>query len=562
MNLTDEQIVVLLELIDSYNNGKRLTNITANQEANLLEVVKDFDKGRRLTNLTGTSEISVHKLIADFQYGKRFSGLTESQEALLLEVIDAFQNGKRVNELPSIKTGNPFDLIVEVLDTDGESKQAKLAGLYPFIEEQCAYGIEWDTEVSSPMCTRIGNLAFHRTLPIQSQMRGCLLDDDGKVVEYLNANDWKASDRSGENGQVMVEIPAHYRIFESLGKKRRVKISELPLAGYHYVPKSYVSAYEASLDRAAGKLASVVNVAANFRGGDNTNWDGTYRSLLGRPVSNTTRANFRIAARKRGATGDTRWNINVYDLYKDVAWLYYIEYANFNSQDLFDARLDVNGYRQGGLGDGVTTLTTAEWNTLNGYRPFIPCGHTDDFGNASGETAYVVDLAADGSNKRTVYVPRYRGIENIFGHLNKITDGINIETKGTNLGETSKIYVSRDPSKFVDNAYTGYEMRGLAGRVEGFIKELVMGEFGEIIPLTAGGGSTTWMCDYFTPYNPAAAANELRGVQFGGRTDGPAGNASQSGIGYVEHVGGAGGASVCNGTRLCFIPTEAEVATE
>jgi len=31
-----------------------------------------------------------------------------------------------------------------------------------------AYGVEWDTEVSDPHLTRIGNMNLHRSLPIQS----------------------------------------------------------------------------------------------------------------------------------------------------------------------------------------------------------------------------------------------------------------------------------------------------------------------------------------------------------------------------------------------------------
>ena len=63
------------------------------------------------------------------------------QEAMLLQIIEAYENGKRLNELPYVSGTNPFKMIVEVLDEDGESKQAKLASLLPYIEEQCAYGI-------------------------------------------------------------------------------------------------------------------------------------------------------------------------------------------------------------------------------------------------------------------------------------------------------------------------------------------------------------------------------------------------------------------------------------
>ena len=107
---------------------------------------------------------------------------TPEQEAKLLQIVEAFENGKRLNELPHVGTTNPFDLLVEVLDTDGESKQAQLATLLPYIEDECSYGIEWDTAVSSPVCTRIGSVALHKSLPIQNMMKGCILNDSGKIV--------------------------------------------------------------------------------------------------------------------------------------------------------------------------------------------------------------------------------------------------------------------------------------------------------------------------------------------------------------------------------------------
>ena len=100
--------------------------------------------------------------------------LTPEQEAKVLQIITAFDNGKRLNELPHIGEVNPLELIVEVMDTDGESKQAKLATMLPYLEDQCAYGIQWDTTVSTPTCTRIGSIALHKSLPIQNRMRGCL----------------------------------------------------------------------------------------------------------------------------------------------------------------------------------------------------------------------------------------------------------------------------------------------------------------------------------------------------------------------------------------------------
>ena len=104
--------------------------------------------------------------------------LTSEEESKVRSIIEAFENGKRLADLPEVEGTNPFELLCEVLDTDGESKKAALATFMPYLEENCAYGIEYDVAVSSPECTRIGNMELHKSLPIQSRMKGCLLADD------------------------------------------------------------------------------------------------------------------------------------------------------------------------------------------------------------------------------------------------------------------------------------------------------------------------------------------------------------------------------------------------
>ena len=71
--------------------------------------------------------------------------MTSEEESKLREIIEAFENGKRLSDLPNVSGTNPFDLLCEVLDTDGESKKAALASLIPYVEEQCSYGIQFDT---------------------------------------------------------------------------------------------------------------------------------------------------------------------------------------------------------------------------------------------------------------------------------------------------------------------------------------------------------------------------------------------------------------------------------
>ena len=116
------------------------------------------------------------------------------------------------------------------------------------------YGIEWDSNVASSACTRIGRPELHVSLPIQSKMRRCVLRDNGTVAYYLHANDSTKRDTGaaakldGTDGQVMVEIPAHYRKFEVDGTKFRCLLSEHALPGFHLVQLAYRSAYEAAGD--------------------------------------------------------------------------------------------------------------------------------------------------------------------------------------------------------------------------------------------------------------------------------------------------------------------------
>lgn len=437
----------------------------------------------------------------------------------------------------------------------GDILQGILLGMLNLSIEQhdpseVVYGVEWDVTNPDPAMTRIGNMALHRQLPIQNRMKGCLLNDDGEVVEYLNPTNWNAHALDGSRGQVMVELPEHYRKFETEGNIRRCKMSEYPLPGFHRVPKMYISAYEATVQRSTSKLSSVKNTDADYRGGNNnSDWDGTYRSLLGRPATNISRTNFRNYARKRKSS-TSEWNCLDYNAYKAVFWLYYVEYATRNCQLAFNAEKDANGYAQGGLGNGITTVSRTGWSEYNGYYPFVPCGRTDELGNGSGEVAYEA-LKEDGSVWATVYANRYRGIENPFGHIWKCTDGINIKISPTeeNGGDnTSKVYVADNPANYKDTGYDGYAVQGLEARTDGYVCILVFGEFGDIMPAETGGGLNTWWAD--SHYTNIPTETSLRAPMFCGTS----GSGASAGFACAYSLGVPLLTNASIGSRLCFIP--------
>lgn len=414
------------------------------------------------------------------------------------------------------------------------------------------YGIEWDVTVSNPHPTRIGKDELHKSLPLQNLMRGCTLKDDGTVNYYLHANDstkrdnGAAANLTGADGQVMVELPDVYVRFEMDGNKRRALISPQALPGFHLWKKDYISMYEASVQRSTTKLCSVVNMDADYRGGgNNSGWDGTYRTLLGRPATSISLTNFRAYARKRGSVG---WNCNVYSIHRKVWWLFAIEYCTFNSQETFNAELTSEGYHQGGLGSGVTTIESGKWNTFNGYNPFIPCGYTNSLGNHTGYVEFTMPTEYNATATK-VQVNRYRGIELPFGHVWKWTDGCKCMIQSEADGGLSQFYVADDPASYNSSGVSGYELRGNLPRKEGYVKEVILGEYGEIMPLAVGGGSTTYFCDYFYTNIPASGTSE-RGVLFGGT----AYNGAYAGFVYACAYYTASYANALVGSRLCFIP--------
>lgn len=415
----------------------------------------------------------------------------------------------------------------------------------PDLEERYAYGVEWDTASSSPDGVRVGNMQLHRELPVQSKMRRCLLDRDGGVKEYLdNELSWGGSYL---DYAVMTEIPEHWYKLYFNGTKFRKMLSEIPLPGYKHVDKFYISTYEARMYRTDNLLCSAAGASklsdpnsTNFRGGDNTaEWDDTYRSLLGRPVTNLTRDQFRQAARKRGCG----WEMYTYNAHKTLFWLFAVEYATLDSQKPFNAQKDANGFAQGGLGPGPTQMT--DWANFNNANPLIPCGYTNEFGNGSGEKAYVVKNASGGTHA-TLMANRYRGIENPFGHIWKYTDGANIQVTTGDAG-LSILWTTDDPSNFGDTSYTGYDKKGNICRTNGYAKKMLLGEDGDIVPTEVGGSSSTYWCDYYYTYT---SANRMQVLLVGGYAD----NGSSAGLAGVNTVSAPSAAYRNVGSRLCFFP--------
>lgn len=376
------------------------------------------------------------------------------------------------------------------------------------IEDVLSYGIAWTENQESSTATRIGNLNFHRTLPIQSQMKGCVYN--GKdIVYYLNPEDWSLTDHAGPSrldgtdGSIGVHIPKWYIKSGQEGTTKYVRISTINVDGtYKEVPECIIGFSRCTLDRTNLKTATIINTSEQYRGGDNRSDLDTYlanrpyRSLLGKPVTHQTRANMRKYARAAGE------ELLSYEMYSNLYWLYMVEYANFNCQTVFNSSLDANGYHQGGLGDGITTIpTSSRWSDYGegAYIPMCPIGYTNSLANGTGVVSLEIPAGTYNGNvydTLTLGANRWRGLENLFGDLWTCLDGFVAIGDDTN----QSWYYYSNPEKFSDQAgnYTGSVYAGsMTGLSDShYVLDWKMDNNGILIP-SATISKNEGKCDYF-----------------------------------------------------------------
>ena len=413
-------------------------------------------------------------------------------------------------------------------------------------ENELWYGVKFDlANSSSPDGVRTGNMEMHRTLPIQSKMKGCTISNTDNVKKYLKANDWtkwedgttSSQDSSGVGVEAFVEIPEHYRLLIATPDNTvEIRMSEYNLPGYTKVEKKYIGAYEGSVNLDSSSHNNLLRTQVR-----NT-----------APIISKTRTEFQTMARNNNRTNN--WNIYTYDAHRDLTWLFVVEYATLNSQKAFNANLTAEGYHQGGLGDGVTSGTV----TVNGATTysFVPCGTTNSLGNGTGIIEYThTNTNAEGTSTGTkvVNVPRYRGIENPFGHVWK--NVIDVVVAGTD----NSVYICKDYTKFgtfeggtnptaEQLVAAGYELQDFKESTitSQYVKKLVNNNQADLFPTVVGNGAsaTTYYCDYHW----TSATATPRTLLIGGRSA----SGSAAGLFYLDSAYGLGGSYADVGTRITF----------
>lgn len=409
------------------------------------------------------------------------------------------------------------------------------------LEEFDWYGVSWSETSSNPDCTRIGNMDMHRTLPIQSMMKGYIYFKDGNpLYRMLKLNDsWTKCENYSAGGwrdvstllednnvNVMIKIPEFWWIddYTESTETHNLKICPHAKPGWYHHKEAYVSAYEGYID-------------GNY-----------YRSSKNKiPSVNFTRSTVRPKARANGLGNS--WNIYTYNEHRAICHLFLVEYATRNSQKAVNTELTPEGFRQGGLGSGCTTGTA----TINGAQTwsFIPTGSSDSLGSGSGEvTVTIQQTDSSGSNTTTTTrkCNRYRGIENPFGHVWKHTDDV-ISVYISGYGARFW-YKCDSPDHFGDsipNDNPYYKNIAANAVVTGYKTKIATTSTCDFFASSCNNGSeTTYWCDY----NWDNTDGSLHCLLIGGGS----GNGGAAGLFSLYSYNGVGGSSALIGSRLTYLP--------
>ena len=340
---------------------------------------------------------------------------------------------------------------------------------------------------------------------LYDHIRGCTLNSDGSFNYYLDNTDWTkkadgtASDLTGGDGNVMVEIPKFYYKQEFVGSVRQWSISPQNLSGYTLHPAfnkngsevdyRYYSAYDACVySDSASDYIGGLNLDNNTGNVDLVN--DKLASVKGQyPMVGLTRDDFRSLA----ANINTGWRMGDFWLVSAIQMLYLIEKQNWNSQSV--------------LGDGNTNGSYVLSSSNQNDSPHTIAGAGDSRANGSTDGTQ----PSSGAKPGTAYM-KYRGIENFFGNCWNWTDGINSISR--------QVYVSNDDTDFADDTTTNYDSLGDTVPTSNDYVVDVQNASGAFIPSSVtGGSSSTFITDYFSSNSGNRVAlfggSALNGAQAG-----------------------------------------------
>lgn len=524
------------------------SQMTTQDKRVVFEIVGGTDVGEKYayyatltasTRVTENVELRILNSVDTISIATFIAGYVITSDKVEIWIRTSNQWGANTNIVCKYASTNADDILSSPATTQRPSNF--VLGNIKTLDAPDWYGVSWSETSSNPDCTRIGNMDMHRTLPIQSMMKGYLYFKDGNPLyrmlklndswtkcENYSAGGWRDVDTLLEdnNINVMIKIPEFWWIddYTESTETHNLKICPHAKPGWYHHKEAYVSAYEGYID-------------GNY-----------YRSSKNKiPSVNFTRSAVRPKARANGLGNS--WNIYTYNEHRAICHLFLVEYATRNSQKAVNTALTVEGFRQGGLGSGCTTGTV----TINGATTysFIPTGSSDSLGSGSGEvTVTIQQTDSSGSNTTTTTrkCNRYRGIENPFGHVWKHTDDV-ISVYISGYGARFW-YKCDSPDHFGDSISNGnpyYKNIAANAVVIGYKTKIVTTSTCDFFALSCNNGSeTTYWCDY----NWDNTDGSLHCLLIGGGS----GDSGRAGLFGLNSRHGVGRSAAYIGSRLTYLP--------
>lgn len=364
----------------------------------------------------------------NFNLVEMYNGLLRFNKHILNELAEGL---KHLPNLDGVSKGDSL-----IINEQGNPAWGSAAFIPTF--ENAAYGIEWTKNDNDVI--RIGNAKFHRELPIQNRLKGCVYNEK-KISYFLNPTGWAkplengfVPPLDGSDGDVGVNVPQFYICVKDTGTKYQLWISDFNIDGTFIRVHPFIISHTKTMTRTRedGKeevfSACIKHDDTRYLGGNKSS-SVVATKLQGRPRTEITydKANEFCANR-----GDWITMIDYLE-YCAIQALCYIEYANFDNQAALNTNLTSEGFKQGGLGAGVTNLEWNRWSRFNGNNPIVQtywsAEHNIGNGNTNGDHYELSAYNDDGSNFST-YPVFYHGIH-LFGDIWSFVRDVVIINKDT-----------------------------------------------------------------------------------------------------------------------------------
>lgn len=149
----------------------------------------------------------------NFNLVEMYNGLLRFNKHILNELAEGLKH------LPDLNGASKGDSLI--INEQGNPAWGSTAFIPTF--ENAAYGIEWTKDDNDII--RIGNAKFHRELPIQNRLKGCVYNEK-KISYFLNPTGWAKPLENGlippldgSDGDIGVRVPEFYMCVKDTGTK-------------------------------------------------------------------------------------------------------------------------------------------------------------------------------------------------------------------------------------------------------------------------------------------------------------------------------------------------------